>query len=60
MPSPDVSARAEAEEVRCACGSLLARLTAAGLELKCRRCKRLVVVPRERLAGEGWVEVPGG
>jgi phage FluMu protein Com len=23
----------------------MARLTSAGLELKCRRCKRLVVVP---------------
>lgn len=31
-------------ESRCACGSLLARLTAEGVELKCRRCKRLVVV----------------
>jgi hypothetical protein len=31
-------------EWRCACGSLLARLTADGVELKCRRCKRLVVV----------------
>lgn len=31
-------------ETRCACGSLLARLTAEGVELKCRRCKRLVVV----------------
>ena len=32
-------------ELRCGCGSLMARLTAAGIELKCRRCKRLVVVP---------------
>lgn len=31
-------------ESRCACGSLLARLTAEGVELKCRRCKRIVVV----------------
>jgi len=31
-------------ESRCACGSLLARLTAEGVELKCRRCKRLVIV----------------
>jgi phage FluMu protein Com len=33
-----------ARESRCACGSLLARLTAEGVELKCRRCKRLVIV----------------
>jgi hypothetical protein len=32
-------------DVRCDCGSLLARWTAAGLELKCRRCKRRIVVP---------------
>jgi phage FluMu protein Com len=32
-------------ELRCGCGNLMARLTSAGLELKCRRCKRLVVVP---------------
>jgi hypothetical protein len=30
---------------RCTCGSLLARLLPHGLELKCRKCKRQVVVP---------------
>ena len=30
---------------RCACGSLLARLVRDGLELKCRKCKRQIVVP---------------
>jgi phage FluMu protein Com len=29
---------------RCACGSLLARLVRDGLELKCRKCKRQIVV----------------
>jgi hypothetical protein len=50
--SPDGSARG-AREARCACGSLLARLTAGGVELKCRRCKRIVLVPwsRGRRAG---------
>jgi phage FluMu protein Com len=43
-------------ELRCGCGSLMARLTADGLELKCRRCKRLVVVPVPSDEGE-WVEV---
>lgn len=32
-------------ECRCDCGSLLARLSAVGIELKCRRCKRVVVLP---------------
>lgn len=29
-------------DVRCCCGSLLARLLKDGVELKCRRCKRIV------------------
>jgi len=37
-------------DVRCDCGSLLARWTAHGLELKCRRCKRHVIVPIEEPA----------
>jgi hypothetical protein len=40
-------ASAEHGEVRCACGSLLARWTPQGLELKCRRCKRTLIVPVE-------------
>ena len=48
--------RGAGRENRCACGSLLARITPAGVELKCRRCKRLVLVPwtdrRQRTAAE--------
>ncbi len=29
---------------RCSCGSLLARLVPGGIELKCRRCKRIAVL----------------
>jgi hypothetical protein len=32
-------------DLRCGCGSLLARKVQGGVELKCRRCKRTVVVP---------------
>ncbi|MGH0032205.1 MAG: hypothetical protein ACQGVC_20635 [Myxococcota bacterium] len=32
-------------DCRCVCGSLVARLTDGGVELKCRRCKRTLVVP---------------
>jgi hypothetical protein len=32
---------------RCLCGSMLARLVPGGVELKCRRCKRQVIVPLE-------------
>ena len=49
MDSAGTSARAleseEGEAHRCSCGSLLARLVASGVELKCRRCKRIVVLP---------------
>jgi hypothetical protein len=30
---------------RCLCGNLLARLRPEGVELKCRRCKRVMVIP---------------
>jgi phage FluMu protein Com len=33
------------DELRCECGCLLARLVANGLELKCRRCRRIIVIP---------------
>lgn len=37
--------RGEEGVLRCACGSLLARRVPEGIELKCRRCKRTVVIP---------------
>jgi len=39
-PTPEA-----AGALRCCCGSLLARLVDAAVELKCRRCKRVVLVP---------------
>lgn len=37
----------DAKPFRCDCGNLLARLVPEGVELKCRRCKRQVIVPLE-------------
>jgi hypothetical protein len=34
----------------------MARRTAAGLELKCRRCKRVVVLPPPPRGG-AWIEI---
>jgi len=45
------------EDLRCACGSLLARFEAGVLELKCRRCKRLV---RVRIPGGRAVRIELG
>lgn len=33
------------DELRCVCGALMARYVPGGVELKCRRCKRVVFVP---------------
>ncbi len=32
-------------ETRCECGQLVAILRPEGVELKCKRCKRLVLIP---------------
>ena len=41
----DEKVRQEAsDDCRCLCGNLLARLTEAGVELKCRRCKRTLLI----------------
>ena len=42
QPAEPVSAD---DLLRCVCGALLARWVAAGLELKCRRCKRTTLIP---------------
>jgi hypothetical protein len=38
----------EHRELRCGCGSLLARLVEGSVELKCRRCKRTWNIPLKR------------
>lgn len=40
-------------EVRCGCGTLLARVVAGWVELKCRRCKRIQRIPIEPGARTG-------
>lgn len=39
-------------EARCECGQLMAKLRGNGIELKCKRCRRLVVIPFSGI--EGW------
>jgi len=43
LPAP--ATRSAPADCRCACGSLLARVVGDRLELKCRRCKRTLLVP---------------
>lgn len=35
----------DGKDLRCECGNLLGRRVAGALELKCRRCKRTVLLP---------------
>ena len=37
-------------EARCECGQLVAKLGIGGIELKCKRCKRLVSIPFSSLS----------
>lgn len=46
--------RAADGEIRCGCGSLLARVLPDGVELKCRRCARLIFVGVDE-AGQFYV-----
>ncbi len=44
-PERSASDHAARCELRCGCGSLLARRVSGGVELKCRRCKRTLILP---------------
>ncbi len=38
------------QETRCECGQLIAKLRSDGVELKCKRCKRIVLIPYTSMA----------
>lgn len=44
MSAAPVRSVGEPSDCRCVCGNLIARVVADGVELKCRRCKRTLVV----------------
>jgi len=50
--TPTTSHSADFGESRCECGQLIAKVRGQGLELKCKRCKRIVVIPFSSI--EGW------
>ena len=39
-------------EIRCECGQLIAKAQRDGIQLKCKRCKRIVTIPFTSI--EGW------
>jgi phage FluMu protein Com len=42
----------KAIDIRCACGSLLAKMTRLGIEIKCRKCKRILMIPYSQFSDE--------
>jgi phage FluMu protein Com len=42
----------KAIDIRCACGSLLAKMTPSGIEIKCRKCKRVQIIPYSQFSQE--------
>jgi phage FluMu protein Com len=47
------SERCQGSETRCECGQLIAKVVEGGLELKCKRCKRIVLIPFSAIEGAG-------
>ena len=39
------------DEARCECGHLIAKIRGKNLELKCKRCKRIVTIPYGSIKG---------
>jgi len=52
--SPSIHS-ADCDETRCECGQLIAKVRGQVLELKCKRCKRIVVIPFSSIEGWGTV-----
>lgn len=55
MTASSSQALADMSETRCQCGQLIAKVKGRTLELKCKRCKRIVIIPFSAI--EGWTEL---
>ncbi len=42
----------DSEDFRCVCGSLMCKITPLGVELKCRKCKRIQLIPNSQITYE--------
>ncbi|MEW6246196.1 MAG: hypothetical protein AB1555_05725 [Nitrospirota bacterium] len=40
------------DDIRCECGRLLARWCATGIEIKCKRCRRVRTIPLTSIRGK--------
>lgn len=50
LADPGVSG---SREIRCHCGSLVARITDGKVEIKCRRCQRIGLIDMTKARAEG-------
>lgn len=50
---PSIAPPAPATDERCACGHLVAKVTPRGVEILCRRCKRVHRIPWEKGSRDG-------
>jgi phage FluMu protein Com len=41
--------QAREDQCRCSCGAMLARIVRDGLEIKCRKCKAIVLITHDEL-----------
>lgn len=57
-PKTPTSERGKGRETRCECGQLIAKVAEGGLELKCKRCKRIVIIPFAAIGG--WNDIATG
>jgi len=57
-PKTPTSEKRQGLETRCECGQLIAKVAEGGLELKCKRCKRIVVIPFSAIGG--WNDIAAG
>jgi len=58
MRGPSSETLVESSETRCECGQLIAKVRGQRLELKCKRCKRIVVIPFSAIEGWSTVQSP--
>ena len=58
MASPSSHVIEDILETRCECGQLIAKVRDQRLELKCKRCKRIVVIPFSSIEGWSTVQSP--
>jgi len=49
---PGFPSSCDSEDYRCLCGSLMAKITPLGVEIKCRKCKRIQLIPNSQVSFE--------